>query len=377
MGVTYLAHVSGLAILTLSIAAIGYTLHATLAVRRFARAPRAAPASAEPVTLLKPLHGAEPRLAENLASFLAQDWPAPVQMVAGTNRADDPALAVARALPGDVSIRTDAPALGSNAKVANLAHMLPAARHDLLVLSDSDMAVPPNYLARVVAALAVPGVGAVTCLYRGRGDAGAWSRFAAAAIDWQFMPSVLVSMAVGVDQPCMGSTIALRRETLEAIGGFAAFADVLADDHAIGIAVRRLGLEVAVVPGLVLAHGCAETSLAALWSHELRWAVTVRGVVGFRYLGVMLTHPLPLALLAVPWWPMAGAVAVAAALAARLILARAMARTAEGVPAPLWWLPARDLLSFAVFLASFVTRSVDWRGARLKMVGNGRVTADR
>jgi ceramide glucosyltransferase len=359
----------------LALAAIGYTVQATRAVRAFARAPRAAPAAPEPVSLLKPLHGAEPRLRDNLSSFLDQHWAAPIQMVAGSNRADDPALDIARQLRGEVVLRGGAPVLGANAKIANLVGLAPAAEHDLLVLSDSDMAVPRDYLARVAATLAQPGVGVVTCLYHGRGDAGGWSRFAAAAIDWQFLPGVATALALGTDHPCMGSTIALRRATLDAIGGFAAFSDILADDHAIGAAVRGLGQGIAVVPGLTIAHGCTEQSFSALWRHELRWAVTVRGVVGARYAGVLLTHPLPLALLASLVHPTAGLAAAAAALIARVALARTVAGVAGHRPAPLAWLPARDLLSFAVYVASFIVAHVDWRGASLRMESNGRITA--
>ena len=342
-------------------------------MHRFARAPLPPPATAEPVTLLKPLHGDEPRLAENLAGFLDQDWPAPVQMVAGTNQADDAALTVARVV-GNITIATNAPPLGANAKIANLANLMPAAAHDLLVMSDSDMAVPRNYVACVAAALAQPGVGAVTSLYRGRGDAGNWSRFAAAAISWQFTPSVVVSESLGIEQACMGSTIALRRSTLERIGGFAAFADTLADDHAIGMAVRALGLHVVPAPRLVLAHGCTETSLGAVWRHERRWAATVRGVNLPAHVGSLFTHPLPLALLAVPLMPRAGLAATAAAMIARLSLARTVDRWIGERTAPLWWLPVRDIVSFGVFCASFVARSVDWRGQRLRMEAHGRVS---
>ena len=359
--------------LALAVAAVGYTVHAIVAVRRFARTPPPPPAPPEPVTLLKPLHGGEPRLAANLATFLDQDWPAAVQMVAGTNRPDDPALAVARALPGTVALRTDAAPLGANAKVANLANLLPAAAHDLLVMSDSDMAVPRDYLARVAAALAQPGVGAVTCLYRGRGDAGFWSVLGAAAVSYQFLPQVLVSRSLGDRRACMGSTIALRRSTLAAIGGFEAFADLLADDHAIGAAVRALGRRVAMPP-LVLVHAATERSLAELWRHELRWAATVRAVVSpGQYAGIALTQPLPWALLACPLLPRAGLAAVAVALASRAALTLAVDRLARARTAPLWLLPLREALSFAVFAASLFVRSVDWRGQRLRMTGKGRI----
>lgn len=362
--------------LLLASAATGYTVLAVVAVRAFARAPLPPAVPPEPVALLKPLHGLEPRLAENLAGFLDQDWPARLAMVAGANRADDPALGVARGLAGPVTIRDHAPRLGANGKVANLANLLPAADAALLILSDSDMAVPRDYVARVAAALAQPGTGAVTCAYRGRGDAGGWSRFAAAGISYGFAPAVVASWALGVDQACMGSTIALRRATLEAIGGFERFADVLADDHAIGAAVRALGLAVRPVPRMVLAHGCTEASLAAVWRHELRWATTVRGVNLPGHLGSLMTHPLALALLAVPASPRAGLAAVLAALAARWWLAATIDRWVGEPGAPAWWLPARDLVSFAVFVASFFARRVDWRGASLRMEPHGRVTAE-
>jgi ceramide glucosyltransferase len=365
----------GWLILLLALGAISYTLFAMLAVRRFARAPLPARATPEPVTLLKPLHGLEPRLRDNLASFLDQDWEAPIQIVAGANRSDDPALAVARDLSASIELVCDSPALGANAKIANLSNMMRLAKNDLLILSDSDIEVPSDYVARVVATLEQPAVGAVTCVYRGRADAGGWSRFAAAAISYQFAPSVVMSYALGAEQACMGSTIALDRTTLRRIGGFEAFAATLADDHAIGMAVRGLGLKVVPVPRTVLAHGCGELNLRALWQHELRWAATVRGVNPSGHVGSLLTHPLAISLLAVPLMPAAGIAAVALSLLVRWQLARTIDRWAGEPTAPIWWLPARDLLSFAVFVASFAVRSVDWRGAKLRIGPSGRVTA--
>jgi ceramide glucosyltransferase len=153
--------------------------------------------------------------------------------------------------------------------------MMPLAKHDILILSDSDMVVQPDYLATVTAALAQPGVGLATCLYIGRGDAGPWSEIGAAMISFQQTPNMIFALAHGLAQPCMGSTIALRRETLDAIGGFEAFADVLADDHAMGAAVTAQGLKIAVPP-ILLDHAGDEATLAQLWRHFLRWAVTIR-----------------------------------------------------------------------------------------------------
>ena len=263
---------------------------------------------------------------------------------------------------------------GSNAKVSNLVNMMAAATHDVLVVSDSDIAVGPDYLGRVVAALALPGVGAVTCLYHGRGDAGGWSRLAAQGISYGFLPSVVVGLRLGLAEPCMGSTIALTRATLDAIGGFAAFADILADDHAIGVAVRVPGLHVAV-PAFTVAHGCVEPSLAALLRHETRWNVTIRRLDPWGYIGHGLANPLPAALAAtavhLAAWPLIAGALVARA--ARAAVAFAVDTATRTRPGPWWWLPARDLLTFGLFIAGFLVQSVDWRGARLRVARDGSI----
>ena len=357
--------------------AIGYTLAAALLAFRMAGRATPPAASAEPITLLKPLYGAEPRLVENLATFLDQQWDAPIELLAGIARADDAAAAAVAPLPGDgprsARLVVTGVAAAANAKIANVAALADAAAHDLLILSDSDMNVPPHYVATVTAALAEPGVGTITCLYRGRGDAGRWSTLAAAAISYQFLPSVLVALAIGAGAPCMGSTIGLRRATLARIGGFARFADTLADDHAIGAAIRAAGLRVAVPP-IVLVHGCAETSLASLLRHELRWAATVRGVTPLpAYLGQAITYPLPFALLLVLLAPAWGIAMLAGSLASRLLLACAIDRLCGARTASHVVLPLRDLLGFALFCASFLVRSVEWRGAKLAMRPDGRI----
>ncbi len=366
----------------LVLAGIAYQLGSAAAVARTLDKPALStltpPAESMPVSILKPLYGAEPALVANLRATAAQDYGAPFEILCGVARADDPAAAVVAALAAaDPRFRlvVDAARHGANAKVSNLVNLAAEARHELIVVADSDMAVGPDWLARVTAALAVPGVGAVTCLYHGRGDAGGWSRLAAMGISHGFLPSVATGLVLGLARPCMGSTIALRRETLAAIGGFAAFADVLADDHALGEAVRGLGLAVAI-PGFSIAHGCAETSLAALAAHELRWNLTIRRLDPLGYLGFGLMNPLPVALLALPLLPAAAAAAlVAASLAARLTVAAVVDRATGAAAGPFWWLPARDLLSFALFLSSFTRRTARWRGARLAVAADGRIAA--
>jgi len=330
------------------------------------------------VSLLKPLYGAEPGLKDHLASFLRQDWRAEVQMVCGVKRADDPAVAIVARLRGEhpeayIDLAVGAQDLGANAKISNLANMAKIARHDILIQSDSDIAVPPDYLARIVGALAKPGAGAVTCLYRGQGHDSVWSRLVALGIDLHFLPSALIGLATGLGHPCMGSTIALRRETLERIGGFEAFADVLADDHAIGAAVRKLGLTVAV-PDLLVTHDCAERSFTELWRHEQRWNATIIGIDPGGYAGSLVLQPLPLALIggALAGFSPLACGAVALAVGARMGLALRLGHCSAGT---LMLVPLRDLVSFALFVTSWFARSVDWRGAQLSLESRGRVSA--
>jgi ceramide glucosyltransferase len=350
-------------------------------VRRFFTAASIPGMRTEAVTILKPLHGDELRLADNLATFLNQDHAGPIQLLCGVQRTDDPAIAAVEALralrpEAWIDLVVDPNAHGANGKVSNLINMTPSIAHEVVVLSDSDIAVAPDYLARLLAALDQPDVGVVTCLYRGRGDAGFWSRFGAAGLSYQFLPNAAFASARQLGDACMGSTIALRRATLDRIGGFGGFADILADDHAIGQAVRALGLRV-VIPPMLVTHGSDDTGFGALWRHELRWAATVRSVTpAAAYAGSLITFPLPLALIGAIAHPVAGAALALAALLARLTVARRIDAVAGAQTASRWALPARDLLSFAIFVASFVARSVDWRGARLTMGLDGRIAPE-
>ena len=341
------------------------------------------PDSATPgVTVLKPLYGDEPRLSRNLATVLRQDYPGPVEVIFGVGDGSDPAVAVVEQLKIDypldaIELVVDPRRHGQNGKVSNLMNMAEHARHELIVLADSDMAVGPDYLRRIAAALAAPGVGAVTCLYRGVALPNPWSRLAAQWIDHHFLPNVLVGMALGLAKPCFGSTIALRRETLEQIGGFAAFKDVLADDYAIGDAVRRLGLKVAVPTDLVLGHLCAATSPGAVLRQELRWARTIRSVDPAGFFGSVVTHPIPLATIAVLWSGFAApAVAVlGAAVASRLLLQLLIARFLRIGPNGLILGPVRDYAAFLVFVLSFWPGSIDWRGHRFALRSDGTLAS--
>ncbi len=286
----------------LGAAAIGYAAFAALCVRRYARQDRGAPAFAPPVTVLKPLYGAEPELYECLRGFFTQDYP-DYQIVFGVSDPGDPARAVAERLmaefPGrDATMVVSSRVNGRNPKISNLINMLGAARHDMLAISDADIAVGTDYLARVVAPLAERQVGAVTCPYTAR---AAHPRLAARLAcmhinDW-FLPSVLVARALGQVQFCMGSTMAVRRDSLAAIGGLAALRDELADDYMLGRRLVAHGYRVVLADRLVETV-VSETTLSAVARHELRWARTIRGVEPAKYAASMLENTVSVAALA-------------------------------------------------------------------------------
>lgn len=379
---------TALAGICLLLAALGslYMLAAALLVAHFARRSAAdeaeLPAAPPAVTILKPLHGEEPRLFDNLASFCRQDYPGPVQIVLGVQNRADPALRAAErlvaAFPGrDIALVVDATSHGSNGKVSNLVNMSRAIRHDLIVLSDSDIRVEPGYLSGIVAELARPGVGAVTCLYHGEPAAGtAWARLSALAINGQFLPNAVVATTLRLAAPCFGATIALRRQTLAALGGFEAFADDLADDHALGLALRRAGHPVAI-PRRTVAHSCADARARDLWRRELRWGRTIRNLHPGRYAATVVGYPVPFALLALGFSgldPVAG-VALSTALAARILVCAAVDRVFGLAPHRFWLVPLRDLLSFAAFLWSFAPGGVSWRGHRFQVLSDGTLVS--
>lgn len=371
-------HWLGLALAALTAAGCLYTLCAAFLVARFGRGDSGArPAVYPSVTILKPLHGSEPQLRENLLSFCLQDYPAPLQIVFGVQDRADAAIAdvneIIATLPArDLSLVVCGREHGVNPKISNLINMEPAIRGDVVVLADSDMRVERGYLTDVVAGLSHPGVGAVTCAYRGRVEKGRWSGLADLGIDSHFLPGVIAGLALGLAHPCFGSTIAMRRETLSRIGGFAAFRNTLADDHAMGEAVRRLGLSVCVPPFL-LSHTGPAPSLADLISHELRWARTVANVDATGFIGSGITHVFPLALLAFALLG-PGALAfglLAAALLSRFSLLLSVVRRFRLENVPFWLLPARDILSFFVYLTCFISRDVRWRGRNFSVAADG------
>lgn len=345
---------------------------------RFGATPKGL--STHGVTILKPLHGAEDGLRTNLESFCRQEYPGPVQIVFGVHGAEDGAIPVVRELQRaypnlDIDLVIDARVHGENRKVSNLINMARAIRHEIVVLSDSDIRVSPDYLGHVVEQLSRPGVGFVTCLYTGE-DAGAiWSRLAVMGINYQFLPNVAAGLKLNMAEPCFGATVAFKRSVLAEIGGFDVLRDQLADDYDLGREIRKAGYrgEVAAVS---VSHLCAEQSLGDLWRHEARWARTIRMIDPGGFLGQGLTYTTPWALIGcvLTGFHPAAAAAVLLAIGARLyVVHRVDLATGARVEAT-WLLPVRDIFSFAVFLSASFGKTVTWRGRRFRIGRDGALT---
>ncbi|HLO74886.1 MAG TPA: bacteriohopanetetrol glucosamine biosynthesis glycosyltransferase HpnI, partial [Magnetospirillum sp.] len=277
LAMTTLAVILGAA----TLAGMVFHLAAARQVARFAAATPPRPESRPPVTILKPLCGAEPHLLDDLASFWRADWPG-LRMVCGVADPADPAAQVVRQLQArlpaaDIRLVCGGPARAANAKVANLLNMLPQAGDGVLVIADSDMRAPPDYLDAVVAALQAPGIGLATCLYVGRPADTVWSRLGALGINHGFLPALLVARALGRDDGCFGATMALSREVLDRAGGLEVCTDALADDYRLGQAVRDLGLSIALA-ALPVETRVTEPTLGALAAHELRWSRTLASI---------------------------------------------------------------------------------------------------
>ncbi|MDB6144174.1 MAG: hypothetical protein JWP80_3218 [Pseudomonas sp.] len=357
----------------LILAAAGYAVAALYAVLKPVSNPMSRPAP-RPVSVLKPLHGAEPRLYENLRSFCVQDYP-DYQLIFGVREPEDPAIAVVNRLREafahlHIDIVVDPRVHGTNLKISNLLNMQSLARHDWWVLADSDISVPPDYLARVTAPLADPGVGIVTCLYYAVPHGGFCSRLGALFIDDWFAPSVRLAHAFGCTRFAFGSTLALRRETLQAIGGFEGLCDTLADDFWLGELSRQAGLRT-VLSELMVGTDVSETRLPDLWAHELRWLRTIRAIApgGFMMSVVCFTWPVVLIGLALAPSVLNGCLVLVAvgARITRLLLTRDARRPSVLLT------PLRDLVLLVEWAVALTGWRVTWRGQVLHARKDGPV----
>lgn len=364
-----------------AILGIVYNILAALLAPRFNRASRLDFHSPRPVTILKPLHGSEPGLFLRLAALCRQQYGAKIQLVCGTQESTDPANAVVRLLQrlypsSEIDLVIDDRLRGENPKVANLVNMEAKARHEILVLSDSDIVVEDHFIGRIAAELDNTRVGAVTCLYCGIGSGSMWSQVSALNINAQFLPNVIVALTFGAAKPCFGSAIAMRRDVLKRIGGLQAYLDELADDYAIGKAVRDAGLEV-VVTRWAVGHVCLERSLRSFWAHHIRTSRTIRSIDPIGYVGTIFMHPTMLAVIAVLTGAQHPIALPGIAFASRAFLNFSIARTFNLQRQALWLLALHDAVSFAVFLCSFFRAAIEWRGETYRVLRDGTMEKDR
>lgn len=351
----------------LTFCATAYALVALVCRARTYRPPgdSARIAARQPITVLKPLCGDEPRLEQNLATLCEQTHDA-YQLLLGVRDPLDPAIAAVQRLKAryperDIELVVDPRVHGANLKVSNLINLEIRARYPWLVLADSDIEVGPDYLDRVSAPLADPEVGIVTCLYRAKPLAGFWTRLGALFIDTWFAPSVRVTSAFGGDCFGFGATIAIRADTLRRIGGFAAVSSRLADDYWLGRLSRDLGLRT-VLSDVLVTTDVTERTLGSMWSRERRWMKTIYSLNSLGYAFTFVTFTFPMLVLGFWMAPTRwNLVLTLIGAVARLVLH--WRAPAKGVSAPgNWYLaPLRDSLLFLTWLSAFAGSTARWR----------------
>jgi ceramide glucosyltransferase len=371
----------------LAVAGMGYFLAALIAAYLFlAQRHTAASSFAPGISILKSLKGLDPGMIDAFRSHCRQNYAGEFELLFGVSSMDDPAVAAVEQLQREFPERSirlvECPLrLGTNGKVSTLVQLAPLARHEFLLVNDSDITVSPRYLERVMAHFAPEAsplharkapVGLVTALYRGRAHGTLPSRMEALGIACDFQPSVLLARWLeGGLRYGLGSTLAVSREALDSIGGFAAIVDHLADDYELGARVYKAGYRVA------LCSEAVETNVPAYtWrgfvDHQLRWFRTVRDARPGGYVGLIFTHGLPWALLNVvasglsplSLWILAMSFFLRITLA-MTVGARVLADH-EVLP-NLWLLPLRDMVAMGLWVAGFAGNTIVWRGERFEV----------
>jgi len=362
-----------------ALAATAYWLLVVVAALRWRSEspPRPLAPSPAPVSILKPVRGRDPHFYEAIRSHALQDYPE-YEILFGTSDPDDPASADIRRLIAEfpnrnirlITTSTRMP----NHKVGVLADLAAQARHPLLLVNDSDIRVPPDYLRQITATLDHPQTGLVTCLYRAQSDK--WpGRWEALGVATEFIPSVLVARLIGSAEFALGSTLLLRAADLQRIGGFAAIGDYLADDYRLGLEITRLGLHVTFASPIVETQLSGET-WGDVWRHQLRWTRTIRASRAGGYFGYIVTHATFWAIVAIlaGAWP-AGAAALAIRLLAGVLVGTRILRD-PAVARRAWLIPFRDLWGFAIWCCGAFGSTVEWRGQHLRIAKDGKIYSD-
>jgi len=360
-------------LIVLAAIALAYQLMAMAALLAFRLKRPGSSRYSPPISILKPVRGLDEDFDEAIRSHAAQDYPE-YEILLGVASLDDPAVPAIRRLiaenPGRTIRLIHCPTPAPNGKVGVLIGLAREARHPILLVNDSDISVPPDYLRRVVVPLRRPDVGLVTCVYRAAASslAGRWEAFGIAA---DFIPSTLVAPMVGVREFGLGSTLVFRRADLDAAGGFEAVAEYIADDYQLAKRLTQSGRKAHLSEVVVETH-LSDPDWRAVWRHQVRWARTIRVSRGDGYAGLPVTHAGLWALLCLAAGLPAHALALLAARIAMAFLAGlALANPRSSALcflAPLW-----DLWACAVWVAGWSGNKIEWRGGFSLLTSDGRL----
>ena len=374
--------VPGLLAAGLAVCGMGFYLLCLWSARRFQQSSRGPEgAFAPPVSILKPLRGVDPRMYESFRSHCLQDYPE-YEIIFGVSEPDDPAVEGVQQLIREfphckIRLVVCPEVLGNNRKTSNLVQMLGLAQYDHILINDSDIFVTPDYLHRVMAPFARPQVGMVTCPYRGIAADTLGSKLESLGISTDFIAGVLVARQIedGIHF-ALGSTLAMSRTALDAIGGLRPLVDYLADDFELGYRIAKAGYEVVLADIVVETHLPAY-SFRGFFEHQLRWARSTRDSRRLGYVGLLLTFGLPWAIFAVvfaplAWWSWSILAAAAALRTAVAIQVGIGVVRDNAVWKHLWLLPLRDMVAFWVWFASFADNTVHWRGEQF-ILKNGKI----
>jgi len=334
------------------------------------------------ISILKPLKGTDPEIYESFRSHCLLDYPE-YEIIFGVSDPADPAIAPVQRLQTEfpqlsIQLLVCSEILGTNVKVSNLAQMVKQARYDYLLVNDSDIRVEPDYLRRVITPLLAPNAGMVTCLYRGAAAPTLGSQIESLGIGTDFCGGVLVAQELeGAIRFGLGSTLALHKQDLQSIGGFEALLDYLADDYELGARIAEKGRSVRLAD-VVVETFLPAYDLRGLLDHQLRWARSVRDSRRWGYAGVGLTFGVPWGLLTVflakgALWAWA---TLAIVFCIRLSMAVIIGKQVLGdsqVTSRLWLVPFRDVFALFVWIASFTSHKIHWRGDEF-LLKDGKLT---
>ncbi len=334
-----------------------------------------------PISILKPLRGADPDFQENLRSFCTQDYPE-YEILLGFSDPSDIAISgvrqIAGSMHGNVNVVVSTKDLGINKKVSNLQGMLEVAKYPTLVISDSDMRVTEDYLKTVSSEFAgEEKVGMVTCLYKISEPESLGSALESLNIALDFIPSVLVARRMEGVTFGLGASMMVSKKAIEEIGGLPAIADYIADDYLIGNKLWQKGYKI-ILSGYVLEDVVGRMSFWDYFSHQVRWARTNRASRPGGFFGYGITHVIPLT---IPLVFLRGADMLSLSILGGVLLLRyslAIAVYKKVIRSKEWlkWLlllPVKDCLSFAIWASSFIGSKVTWRGQRYKILKGGRI----